>query len=112
MNTEREQLLDEVVTDYLKAKEAGRVPDRDDLIAKHPELAGDLRAYFAAESQVVRVAAPLHADTDAPTVGLDGATGPGTKIEYFGDYHLLEEIGRGGMGVVYKARQESLNRTV
>jgi WD40 repeat protein/serine/threonine protein kinase len=98
---DREQLLDEVVTAYLKEARAGRTPQPEAWLARYPELASELAEFFADRAALERLAVPLRSVAPA-----------GLPAEVVGDYELLKEIARGGMGVVYRARQKSLHRVV
>jgi hypothetical protein len=80
---------------YLDELRAGRMPDRAALIAAHPSLALQLESCLAALDFIHRTERP------------DPALPPS-----LGDFHILREIGRGGMGVVYEAEQRSLKRRV
>jgi WD40 repeat protein/tRNA A-37 threonylcarbamoyl transferase component Bud32 len=100
--------LEDVLAGYVRAVGSGAAVDREALVRLHPEWADELRAFFVNRDRMEALARPFRTETAAfrPPPSL------GTKLRYFGDYELLEQIGSGGMGVIYKARQISLDRVV
>jgi hypothetical protein len=56
---DREQRLDEVVTSYLRALAGGHAPERQEWLARHPDLADELTDFLAAQEEMDRLAGPL-----------------------------------------------------
>jgi WD40 repeat protein/serine/threonine protein kinase len=108
---------------YIEAVERGETPDTEKFLADHADVAPELKSFLANQAQFREDAGilspvPMPAEAGSPTDELTRAmqqhavTSPIDVVRYFGDYELLEEIARGGMGVVFKARQVKLNRIV
>ncbi len=127
-----ERRLCEVLAAYFEAQSAGQAPEREAWLEAHPDLADQLAEFLDERDRLLRLteplrtiagAAPEKVPGDNPALGFWpgplAASGDATVSDLktatgrlFGDYELLDEIVRGGMGVVYKARQTSLNRFV
>ena len=117
--SDRQENLEQILAEYLETVDAGTPLSSEDVIGKHPEWADELSAFFLAQDEVTQAASDHDDDYDSGIGRVNGSSGGTTahngthpKVGYFGDFRLISEIARGGMGVVYKARQENLQRVV
>jgi serine/threonine-protein kinase len=106
-STDHEGRLGAVLAEWLEAAERGLPPEEDDYLRRYPEFAAELAQYFAAWRRFPRPGgrgpgARTMTDAEPPLPGSDR----------LGDFRILREVGRGGMGIVYEAEQVSLGRRV
>ncbi len=103
----RSRLLAELLERVTARVRAGEPADFDGLLAEYPEHAEELRRLMPAVQLLADLSRSVDAGTFPPAEGAAGLPG-----EPLGDYRLIREVGRGGMGVVYEAEQISLGRRV
>ena len=95
-----DSLVAQLADEFTERQKQGEQPDVEEYAARHPEHAAVIRNVLAS-LQLIRMPADGSEEADSDAL-------PGT----LGDFRLIREIGRGGMGVVYEAEQISLGRRV
>jgi serine/threonine protein kinase len=100
------------VQEYLKAMETGRHPNRDDFLARYAPIAEPLAECLEGLELVHTFGQRLDHPHAEPSTAMPGVLGSINPTVPLGDFRLVREIGRGGMGIVYEAEQLSLGRRI
>jgi hypothetical protein len=108
LSREQQRRLTVILDDYLRGLERGLPPATEALLAGNPDLAAVLSPYLDSLTHLHEAAAAFGNESSAAAATPE----VGGEEKRLGDFVLLHEIGRGGMGVVYEARQISLARRV
>jgi serine/threonine protein kinase/WD40 repeat protein len=103
----RSGLVLELAEEFLDRYRAGQRPALKEYVDRHPDLAAEIREVFPAMAMMEHIAL---ADETIDSDQNGAVTVP--RLEQLGNYRVIREVGRGGMGVVYEAEQVSLGRHV
>ncbi|MDP6544576.1 MAG: serine/threonine-protein kinase [Phycisphaerae bacterium] len=104
-NTQRDP-LEVLAEEFTERQRAGQSPSVSEYAREYPELADRIREIFPAIAAVEQLKA-----RNERASGGRASLGP-IRLERLGDFRIIRELGRGGMGIVYEAEQESLARRV
>ena len=110
LDSETHEMELAAILERLTDSAVGQRPNLEELTAAHPHLAAEVGELWGTE-MVVDAGAQDSSHNDS-TVAETPSLREAKPRAVLGDFELLEEIGRGGMGVVYRARQRSLDREV
>jgi serine/threonine protein kinase len=98
--------VEALAAEFTERRRRGEQPTVEEYVRKYPELAEEIRDLFptiAALEGWKEEQSPLRPRPAAPAA---------VNLKALGDYRIIREVGRGGMGIVYEAEQESLERRV
>ncbi|MEM1071008.1 MAG: protein kinase [Planctomycetota bacterium] len=100
------ETIDVLASDFLARYRDGERPTVEEYARRHPEYGDSIRRMFPLVASIERIKINEQVDSDG------SATLAGRVLTQLGDFRIIREIGRGGMGIVFEAHQESLDRTV